>query len=116
MVAIPMGAVSWMTRPVYNLLWERNGEIYFLEGALPEGVLRRLRDRGVRSLVLDVKPPHPDDGRTGHPIADAWLENGAAAIAPDAPVLPARGNKRWVLLRLVDPPAPRREAPASEAQ
>lgn len=106
-VGIPMGAVSWMTKPVYNLLWERNGEIYFLEGALPDGVLRRLRDRGVRSLVLDVAPPHPGDGRTGHPIADAWLETGQAAIAADAPVLPARGKKRWVLLRLVDrAPAP----------
>ncbi len=103
-VGIPMGAVSWMTKPVYNLLWERNGEIYFLEGALPEGVLRRLRERDVRSLVLDVEPPHPEDGRTGHPIADAWLESGQAAIAPDTPVLPARGEKRWVLLRLVDEP------------
>lgn len=104
-VAIPMGAVSWMTKPVYNLHWERNGEIYFLEGALPEGVLRRLRGRGVRSLVLDVEPPHPDDGRTGHPIADAWLAAGHAAIDRDAPVLPARGGRRWVLLRLVDRPA-----------
>ncbi len=101
-VGIPMGAVSWMTQPVYNLLWERNGEIYFLEGAFPEGVLRRLRERDVRSVVLDVEPPHPDDGRTGHAIADAWLETGHAVIAPDAPVLPARRDRRWVLLFLVD--------------
>jgi len=112
-VGIPMGAVSWMTQPVYNLSWERNGEIYFLAGARPEAVLERLVERGVRSLVLDVEPPHPDDGRTGHPVADAWLETGRATLARDVPVLPARGDKRWVLLRLGVPATPSGPAAAS---
>jgi hypothetical protein len=99
-VAIPMGAVAWMPKPVYNLLWERNGELYFMRGTPPARALALLRERGVRSLVLDVAPPHPDDGRTGHPIADAWLEAGHASLAADVAPLPARPPRRWVLLRL----------------
>jgi hypothetical protein len=99
-VAIPMGAVAWMPRPVYNLLWERNGELYFMRGTPPNRALALLRERGVRSVVLDVAPPHPDDGRTGHPIADAWLEAGHASLAADVEPRPARPPRRWVLLRL----------------
>jgi hypothetical protein len=99
-VGIPMGAVSWMTRPVYNLLWERNGELYFAKGTPPERALSLLRERGVRSLVLDVAPPHPEDGRTGHAIVDAWLAGGQAALAPDVEPLPARPPHRWILIHL----------------
>jgi hypothetical protein len=99
-VAIPMGAVAWMPRPVYNLLWERNGELYFMRGTPPDRALALLIERGVRSVVLDVEPPHPDDGRTGHPIADAWLAGGHASLAADVAPRPARPPRRWVLLRL----------------
>jgi hypothetical protein len=112
-VGIPMGAVAWMPRPVYNLLWERNGELFFGRG-MPEGLVRTppdrafalLRARGVRSLVLDVVPPHPGDGRVGHPAVDVWLADGRARLAADVPSLPARGERVWVLVRLRDPAAP----------
>lgn len=100
-VGIPMGAVSWMTQPVYNLLWERNGELFFREGTPPAEALATLEERDVRSLVIDVAPPHPDDGRTGHVIVDAWLDAGVAALAPEVAPLPARGERRWVLVRFV---------------
>ncbi len=96
-----MGAVSWMPKPVYNLLWERNGELFFREGTPPDAARALLEERDVRSLVLDVQPPHPDDGRTGHPIVDAWIEQGQAAIAPEVAPLAARGDARWVLVRFV---------------
>jgi hypothetical protein len=106
-VGIPMGAVAWMPKPVYNLLWERNGELYF-GGGMPEGLrltppdraLALLRERGVASLVLDVEPPHPADGRVGHPVVDSWLRDGRAEIAADVEPLPARRGRRWVLVRL----------------
>jgi hypothetical protein len=106
-VGIPMGAVAWMPKPVYNLLWERNGELYFGGGAPaelpltpPERALTLLRERGVRSLVIDAAPPHPADGRVGHPVVDAWLAAGHAALAPEVEPLPARQGRRWVLVRL----------------
>jgi len=100
-VGIPMGAVSWMPQPVYNLLWERNGELYFVEGTPPGPALALLRRRGVRSLVIDAEPPHPADGRVGHALVDAWLARGRAEIAEDVHPLPARGQRVWVLVRLV---------------
>ena len=51
-VAIPKGAVSWMDRPVYNLHWERNGELFFDE--------LRWRRRG-ESFTVERTPPR---GRT----------------------------------------------------
>ncbi|HJO24183.1 MAG: hypothetical protein QF890_12095 [Myxococcota bacterium] len=99
-VGIPMGAVAWMPQPVYNLLWERNGELYFDARTPPGRALALLRARGVRSLVLDVEPPHPDDGRTGHPLVDAWLAEHRAVLARDVPSLPARERRRWVLVLL----------------
>ena len=99
-VGIPMGAVSWMPRPVYNLLWERNGELFFDERTPPDAALALLRERGVRSLVLDVDPPHPEDGRTGHPLVDTWIAEQQATLARDAPLLPARDPRRWVLVLL----------------
>ncbi len=108
-VGIPMGATAWMPVPVYNLLWERNGELYFGRG-MPEGLVRTppddalalLRARSVRSLVLDVEPPHPADGQVGHPAVDRWLRDGRARIDHSAESLPARGDRRWVLVRLVE--------------
>jgi len=119
-VGIPMGAVAWMPQPVYNLLWERNGELYFGRGGpadlpmTPPGrALALLRERDVRSLVLDVLPPHPGDGRVGHPIIDRWIEEGRAAIAPGMATLPARGDRTWVHVRLVDTPPASRGTAAS---
>ncbi len=117
-VAIPMGAVLWMPKPVYVLLWERNGELFFrdLRGTRdgeafvvprtpPDRARALLERRGVRSLALDVRPPHPHDGRVGHPIVDAWLREGSATLRPDPDPPRARGDRRWVLvdLLLADP-------------
>jgi hypothetical protein len=111
-VGIPMGAVSWMPQPVYNLLWERNGELYFTratppepQATPPEPALALLHRRGVRSLVLDVEAPHPGDGAVGHPIVDAWLAAGRASIARDVAPLPALRGRRFVLVRLAPPDA-----------
>lgn len=100
-VGIPMGAVAWMPRPVYNLLWERNGELFFTRQTAPARAREKLAERDVRSLVIDVAPPHPEDGRTGHPLVDAWLASGEAALAPEVAPLPARAGRRWALVRFV---------------
>lgn len=114
-VAIPMGAVFWMPKPVYNLLWERNGELFFTPKTLhwerdgepfstpstpPREALALLRRRGVRSLAIDVAPPHPGDGRVGHPIVDAWLREGLATLRADDDPPSARGDRVWVLVEL----------------
>jgi hypothetical protein len=114
-VAIPMGAVFWMPKPVYNLLWERNGELFFIRESLhwerngepvstgstpPREALALLKRRGVRSLAIDVEPPHPRDGRVGHPIVDAWLREGLAALREDGDPPSARGHRVWVLVEL----------------
>jgi hypothetical protein len=117
-VGIPMGAVSWMPQPVYNLLWERNGELYFFgtlvwerhgelrrfRGTPPPKALALLRRRGVRSLVLDVEAPLPRDGTLRHPIVDVWLRSGDATLARDVEPLPARAGRVWVLVRLAAAP------------
>jgi hypothetical protein len=100
-VGIPMGAVAWMPQPVYNLLWERNGELYFTKGTPPETALAQLVERDVRSLVIDAEPEALARGRTGHPIVDAWLASGAAALASDVGRLGARRGRQWVLVRFV---------------
>jgi hypothetical protein len=114
-VAIPMGAVFWMPKPVYNLHWERNGELFFTPKTLhwerngepfstrstpPREALALLAKRGVRSLAIDVRPPHPQDGRVGHPIVDAWLREGLAALRAEGKLPPARGDRVWVLVDL----------------
>jgi hypothetical protein len=107
-VAIPMGAVLWMPKPVYLLLWERNGELFFrdLRGTRdgeefvvprtpPDRARALLERRGVRSLALDVRPPHPRDGRVGHPIVDAWLRARGerhAAARPRSAARPRRSS------------------------
>lgn len=99
-VAIPRGAVSWMERPVYNLHWSRNGELFFDARTSPDAALALLERRGVRSLVLDVETPLPGDGTLGHPIVDAWLRTGRARVVPDADPPAARGGRIWVLVEL----------------
>jgi hypothetical protein len=103
-----------MPKPVYLLLWERNGELFFrdLRGTRdgeefvvprtpPDRARALLERRGVRSLALDVRPPHPRDGRVGHPIVDAWLREGSATLRPDPDPPRASGDRRWVLVDLV---------------
>jgi hypothetical protein len=100
-VGIPMGAVSWMPKPVYNLLWERNGELYFVAGGTPpDPAFELLARRGVRSLVLDVETPLPEDGTLGHPIVDVWLRDGRARLRRGREPLPARGTRVWVVVDL----------------
>lgn len=112
-VAIPMGAVLWMPKPVYVLLWERNGELFFqdLRGKrdgepfvvprTPQAQARALlARRGVRSLALDVRPPHPHDGRVGNATVDAWLREGTATLRADPDPPRARGDRRWVIVDL----------------
>ena len=99
-VGIPMGAVFWMPKPVYVLLWQRNGELFFNRTTPPRAARSILRERGVRSLVMDVAPPLPMDGTLGHPIVDAWIREGSARLRPDPNPLSARGDKVWVLVDL----------------
>ncbi len=115
-VAIPGGAVAWMDRPVYNLLWERNGELFFdalrwnREGERrrvartpPDAALALLRERGVRSLVLPVQPPLPGDGTVRHPTVDAWIRSGRARLRADPAPPAARAGRVWVLVDLLPP-------------
>jgi hypothetical protein len=98
-VAIPRGAVSWMPKPVYNLHWSRNGELFF-DGRTPPGVaLALLAQRDVRSLVIDAPRGIGPRGPVGHPIVDAWLRDGRARLRSDPEPPPARRNRVW---RLVD--------------
>ena len=105
----------WMPHPVYNLHWERNGELFFTRKTLhwerdgelfstqatpPREALALLGKRGVRSLAIDVEPPHPRDGRVGHPIVDAWLREGWVTLRADVEPSPARGDRVWVLVDL----------------
>ena len=105
-VAIPMGAAAWMDRPVYLLHWERNGELFFdrVRGQYtpPDEALALLRRRGVGSRVIDVAPGARAPGELGQPTVDAWLRAGAARVRDDAPRLPARGGREWVLVDLVE--------------
>lgn len=98
-VAISMGAALWMPKPVYNLHWERNGEMFF-RGTPPERSLALLRERGVRSLVVTVDAPLPDDGSIGHPTVDAWIREGHASLRADLPPRIKRGRRIWVLVDL----------------
>jgi hypothetical protein len=97
-VAIPRGAVSWMPKPVYNLHWSRNGELFFDERTNPDAALALLRERGVHSLAIEA--PRGRSPRVGHPIVDAWLARGDATLVPD-PNPPSAGRDRvWRLVRL----------------
>jgi len=100
-VAITMGPVLWMPRPVYLLHWERNGEIFF-SGQPPARVLAVLRRRGVRSLVVPVAAPLPRDGSTGHRTLDAWLRSGEARWDPDVDARSYGKRRVWVLIHLVE--------------
>ena len=97
-VAIPRGAVSWMPQPVYNLHWSRNGELFFDERTAPDVALALLRERGVRSLVVEA--PRGRVRRVDHPIVDAWLAEGAATLVPDPNPLPAHRDRVWRLVAL----------------
>jgi hypothetical protein len=99
-VGIPMGAVLWMPKPVYQLLWVRNGEIFFDRRDTPERILEVLRRRGVRSIVIPARAPLSADGRIGNPIADAWLREGAAVRHPDPDPPAADPGRVWVRLDL----------------
>jgi hypothetical protein len=98
-VGIHMGAVAWMPKPVYNLHWERNGEI-FLGRMPPEQILSVLEQRGVRSLVLQVREPLPPDGTVNQRTVDAWIRSGRASRQSDSELLRARGDRVWVLVEL----------------
>ena len=100
-VAISMGAVLWIPRPVYLLHWERNGEIFFTTQP-PEYVLSVLRRRGVRSLVVSVRAPLPADGSTGHRTIDTWLRSGQARWDPATGTAPDGESRVWVLIHLLD--------------
>jgi hypothetical protein len=103
-VAIPMGAVAWMDRPVYLLHWERNGELFFdaVRGnwTPPADALALLRRRGVRSLVIDVPAGASPERGLGHATLDAWLSKGEARVRDDVPRLPARRGREWLLVEL----------------
>ena len=100
-VAIPMGAVSWMPKPVYNLLWERNGELFFFNNQSPDRTFEILKRRGVRTLVLDVPAPPPGDGSVGHAIVDSWLSDGRAELDTRIPRLAERADRVWIVVRLI---------------
>jgi hypothetical protein len=107
-VAIPKGAVAWMSKPVYVLHWERNGELFFdrvVHYQTPPGLaLGLLVSRGVHSLVLDVKPPLPADGSIGQALVDAWIRAGRARVRAEPHVLRARDGRVWVTIDLLAEP------------
>jgi hypothetical protein len=97
-VAISRGAASWMPKPVYNLHWSRNGEMFFDGRTRPDTALALLRERGVRSLAIEAPPGRPL--RVGHPIVDAWLDDGRAVLVPDPDPPSAGRNRVWRLVTL----------------
>ncbi len=102
-VGISKGAVLWMPKPVYNLHWERNGELFLVPVGShltpPDEALALLKRRGVRSLVLEVRPPHPRDGAVGYPTVDRWIRSGAARLRGD--IDPPRSRQGlWALVEL----------------
>jgi hypothetical protein len=97
-VAIPRGAVSWMPKPVYNLHWSRNGEMFFDERTAPDAALTLLRERGVRSVVIEA--PRGRARRVGHPIVDVWLAEGSARLVPDPNPPPAHRDRVWRMVTL----------------
>lgn len=101
-VAIPRGAVAWMPKPVYNLHWSRNGEIFFDERSDPDAARALLERRGVRSVAFDADPRSLARGRVGHPILDAWLREGSARLRADADPPAARRGRVWILLELLE--------------
>jgi hypothetical protein len=107
-VAIPMGAVLWMPKPVYLLIGERNGEIFVGRDA-PRHVFDVFERRGVRSLVVSVKSPIPANGRFEHPVFGAWVRRGWLRPRADVQPLPSFPGKVWVLLDVVPP----RRSPAA---
>jgi hypothetical protein len=99
-VAIPRGAVAWMSQPVYNLHWSRNGELFF-DGRTPAHAARALLERrGVRSIAFDVERTRLEAGEVGHPLLDTWLRDGSARLRPDPDPPPARRGRVWVLVEL----------------
>jgi hypothetical protein len=99
-VAIPRGAVAWMPQPVYNLHWSRNGELFFDGRTAPDAARALLERRGVRSIAFDVEPRLLAKGRLGHPLLDAWLADGSAALRADPEPPAARRGRVWVLVEL----------------
>ena len=93
-VAIPRGAVAWMPKPVYNLHWSRNGELFFDARTPPA------ERRGVRSVAFDADPAQLRRNRVGHPHLDAWLQDGSARLRPDPDPPAARKGRVWVLVEL----------------
>ena len=104
-VAIPKGAVLWLSQPAYVLHWERNGEIFFdrllRHRTPPARVLEVLEGHGVTAVAMDVRAPPPGGGGIGHPTVDAWIRAGRARLRPDADPPRARGDRRWVLIDLI---------------
>ena len=90
-----------MPKPVYNLLWERNGELFFFNNQSPDRTFEILKRRGVRTLVLDVPAPPPGDGSVGHAIVDRWLSDGRAELDTRIPRLAARADRVWIVVRLI---------------
>jgi hypothetical protein len=102
-VAIPMGAVLWMPKPVYLLIGERNGEMFAGRDS-PRHVLGVLERRGVRSFVLPVRAPVTFDGSIDHRLFGEWIRRGWLRPRSDVPPLPAFPGEAWVLMDLVPPP------------
>lgn len=104
-VAIPKGAVHWLSQPAYVLHWERNGEIFFdrllHHHTPPDRVLAVLEGHGVTAVALDVERPLPADGGVGHPTVDAWIRAGRARRRPDPDPPRARQERIWVLIDLL---------------
>jgi len=101
-VAIPMGAVLWMPKPVYLLIGERNGEIFDVSDP-PRHIFDVFERRGVSSLVVSVELPLPADGGLRHATYDEAIRRGWLRPRPDVQPLPAFPGRVWVLLEVVQP-------------
>ena len=113
-VAIPMGAVLWMPKPVYLLIAERNGEI-FVGRDSARHLLEVLERRSVRSLIVSVSSTAPP-GRLGHRVFDRWIRRGWLRRRTDVEPLPSWPGKVWVLLDVVRTRQPRGASPSPERE
>jgi hypothetical protein len=110
-----MGAVSWMPKPVYLLIGERNGEIFARRDSAAH-VFEVFERRGVRSIVLPMRSERVTEGRLDHPIFGEWIRKGWLRRRDDIEPRPAFPGRVWVSMDVVPSPTrfPKRASASAE--